>query len=96
MFFNAQKIAEKVARDKSVAQCTECLQLISTDPVLKSIQHALDLVELKFFNICQNQTKIREKVMHILNTEAFMSPIMHCSNLRQALIFESATQFIVS
>lgn len=94
LIIDYEKIITNIIRDKSLLQCTDCIKQIRSEPILQSIQQAIDLAEVHFASFCHN-IKIHEKLQKFLDKETFLIPDMHCPTLRLVIIRETARQFII-
>jgi len=94
MFVDAQKIITMIQKEKPVMECEECFQIIQHNCILESVQHALDIAELRFPQFC-HEIQIMEKLKNILNIEAFSISMIHCPIVRNIIINITAKQFIL-
>lgn len=95
IYVDAHKILTTIGKHTIAMECAECTRLINSDCILENIKQALQIAELRFGNFC-HEIKVKEKLMQILQMEAFSTNVMHCPNLQHILLNETAQQFIAA
>ncbi|XP_024869162.1 uncharacterized protein LOC112456716 isoform X2 [Temnothorax curvispinosus] len=94
IFVDTDKIIKNIITNKTVMQCAECVQWLKNEDILRTIEHAFQVAELKFVNFFY-ETEIKKKLKSILYLEVFTRISTHCSTLLDYLIEETAQEFIV-
>lgn len=90
-FVDVEKIINILANKIKCTDCAKCLQNEETSRIM---QHALQIVELKFLNFC-HELNIKIKLKSILYLEAFVKMSIHCATQVDFLIEETAQQFLI-
>lgn len=94
MFVDAHKIVTIIQKQQCVMQCKQCLDMMTHNDMLESVQRALDIAELKFVSFCYD-IKVKEQLKNILLNEIFSTCTFHCSTVRNVVVEITATQFLL-
>lgn len=75
-------------------KCGDCAKCLENEEILRIMQHALPIVELKFLSFC-HELNVKTKLKSILYLEAFVKMSIHCATQVDFLIEETAQQFLI-
>lgn len=88
-----KKIISILGHNNIIAKCEGCTNNLKNEEILHFIQHALQIVEMRFTAIC-HETKISEKITKILENECFVSCRFQCTHFRMILLTTIVHEFI--
>lgn len=94
IFVAADNILKNILMSKTVIQCEQCVQNLENQDILKSIDSALQIAEVRFVDFCYT-LEVKKKLKSILYSEVFSKVSTHCTILLDHLIEETVEQFII-